>query len=168
MSKKHYIGIFMNLWYFWAFPNILYKYFQSRGAHLPYPEVLTESWGICIANVDSPGGPKGCILGGWPSPENPCYLIVWPYAVKMSSPFVWAEFVFIFHMQLFHLYLNDKDNFLFLISWQLVASGFNQYQLPANEGTLVDKGAAARVDMIFIVSPAIPILAKFEQKIGRQ
>ena len=44
----------------------------------------------------------------------------------------------------------------------------NQHELPANKWNLVDQGAAARVDMIFIVSPAIPIIAKFEQKIGRQ
>ena len=44
----------------------------------------------------------------------------------------------------------------------------NQYQLPAIEENLGDQGTSASVVMIFIVSPAIPILAKFEQKIGRQ
>ena len=37
-----------------------------------------------------------------------------------------------------------------------------------NEGNSVDQGAAAWEDMIFIVSPASPILAKFGQKSGKQ
>ena len=63
---------------------------------------------------------------------------------------------------------ENLDNFPFLICEQLFTSGFNQYQVLDNDGYLVGRETAARVDMIFIVSPAIPILAKFKQKIGRQ